>query len=289
VLSGVNTNASMELRIAALLDGRLTSQERQELLTELSASDEWRWVLADAARLAAPVPQVVRRSTPAWFRPALAIAASVVVVVGAGLWFRGQRDGAGGVLATLNRLQGPLPAGWSDRPWSSNRGASGPTTDHGRAVRVGVTLADLHLAIANRDTAATIALLTQSESLLADVAGSSLLLGSLRALAVDSRRVAAERTAAEDEVFREVAKLVGDAGASQGAWLEMARLAAIERDGRFFSGEGNGGVLEALVTSKDSSLQDEVRQLQTALAPPLPRDWTGIRTQIEHILATIAR
>ena len=293
-------------RLAAFLDGRLTEQERAEIVSQLSRSPADAGLLADTAAVLQEVD--VHEFTPstgtrrvrepaaptAWGskRRWIGVAAAIVVVAGAS-WFVMQRtttDDAGparyvAMLATSERL----PAGWNGQPWSATRSTTdGPMSSRARAVRLGARLVDLQVAANTADSVvATIA---------SDIAR---LLSAMPAAAVISNRYseisrrAGESSAslqpALDEAGSAVRLAAGADDVDLGSWLEAGRLAAIRGDASYFSSTWSRRHFDRLATAADlpaetKTTAERVRSTVVSRSPA----WSRVNADLTTVLGEVA-
>src|SRR5215831_10570733 len=124
-MNSVNKNEDLEL-LAALIDGRLTGEERARALKLLSESDEAIELFASTMRdQSKPEPTVVPISAARRWRQwkvAVPIAAAAVLAV---VMPRLVTLGAGADFATqfaMDFRQAPLSSGWDARGWTVTRG-----------------------------------------------------------------------------------------------------------------------------------------------------------------------
>ncbi|HEY7771370.1 MAG TPA: hypothetical protein VIB55_24580, partial [Longimicrobium sp.] len=164
-------------RLAALLDGDLSEQERNELLAELSPFDDDYQVLVGTAALlhemevqerqsqgrdAPPAPgAAIPLRPPArrrWGSPGrwAALAAGVAgIALAAGLAGRGSQGADAVRLAAGLEANTRLPEGWTERArWSSPRGDPSSRSSSAQAVQAGALLVDLAVAVRTRDAGA---------------------------------------------------------------------------------------------------------------------------------------
>jgi len=299
-------------RLGALLDGRLTERQRDELLARLAASDEGVEVFADALavtdeleredRLAGgaaaeagviPFRRPARRA--AWLSgPRLALAASLAAVaVGVTAWGLG-RGGEGaaddpGRYAALLARPG-IPAGWNASPWSAARAAGETMDPRARAVRIGARITELEAASAAGDSAAARRAAAEVGALLEPLPAA----GPAIAVYAEIGRRAGEPAAALATVRERgretAARLAGEDGVALGAWAEAARLAAARRDAEFFRARATRDALAR--AAHDPSLPAEARaaaeRARAALSAAAAPDWEAVEREAAGILAAAA-
>jgi Putative zinc-finger len=304
-------------RLSALLDGRLTGRERDEVLAHLAADDEDYQVFVDTADVlreaeagedAAPrreesgarreeegrIPPSLRPGARRWpgrapRRIALAAAAAGLVVL-AVLALRGRAAAPGDPVRLAGRLayaERGLPEGWTERrTWSSARGGAA-TRREARAARAGALLVDLSVAVAARDSADTRLLATQLRERFDAQATSSSPIRQVSARAGEPS--AALRPLVEKAAERLEARLGRD-HLRLGAWTEAASLAAYRRDEAFFrSGDTRRmlGRAERL-TAADPAARDALARVRAALPAEGAPDWDALTGTLDTLLGELA-
>jgi hypothetical protein len=224
-------------RIAALLDGRLDSRQRAEVLARLGESEAAMDAFADAAAVLRETTDSTiahRASRPHWRVAALALAACVVaaiVLVPVILSHSGQRSRDPGRFAAVLLADGISAApGWNGTPWSTTRGDGSPLTAEARASRIGARLVDLDLATG--DTSAS-HIANDIATLLDPLPASGPVVAIYRALAHPSGNVH-QRDSLAALGRPAAAEIAGPSSVDLGAWTEAARLAAARHDAAFF-------------------------------------------------------
>ncbi|MFL5539305.1 MAG: hypothetical protein ACJ8J0_09940 [Longimicrobiaceae bacterium] len=315
----------MNEEIGALLDGRLESGPRTELLARLAASDEDFDVFADTAavlreaeegdtaenepstvpsgqpeRSADVIPLRPRRAS-GWRSPAVRwlAAAAVLAAVGlipvlqsrAGAW----RDPAR--LAALAAHGKPLPAEW-DHPWGAKRGGPGSAaTDSGTAARAGALHVDLEVAAratGSPDTAA-IAQRARMVAALFDASGRS---GSGYLLSLYQTIADSTRFWTRGELLKHVSEAESFASGTDpdyfalGAWTEAALLAADRHDAAFFRAAESRRALERAM--RVDGLTEEEKGVVAALRHRIDegteiRDWTSVESELGELMQGLAR
>ncbi|HET6764429.1 MAG TPA: hypothetical protein VFH27_12175 [Longimicrobiaceae bacterium] len=175
-----------------------------------------------------------RRRGPGW-KAVLPIAAvvaglSVLPVV----WKSGRAETDPGVYAHQGSFGAAgLPAGWNRAPWSATRGADDGLSPRARAVRLGVAITDLELAVAANDPrAAEIA--GDVQRLLEPVPAAGAISQYYDGIAAGQVNGPAAE-AAVGKARLAIARLPDGEMVLTGAWLEAARLAAARHDAAFFA------------------------------------------------------
>ena len=293
-------------RLAALLDGRLSDDERTSVLAELASSDEAYDALVDAMAVlpelgeehhavesgaAATQPMHAKRRWHASRGRWLALAATLVIVAALPwLWSSGRgvkRRDPMHVVALLATQSAGLPSAWDGRPWTTTRGAGDPLTAASRAARLGARLVDLELAVRTRD-ARTGPLAAEIAVLLRDVPAGSPAAAIYREV---SRRAGAPRDSLAALLERgrvAAAALAGVEPVALGAWVETARLAAAAHDVHFFHDDASRDALTRASQLPDvapaaRAMLDRVRQ-SAATNPP---DWTRLESDLTALLAAL--
>jgi hypothetical protein len=281
-------------RIAALLDGGLSGEERAALLERLAQSSETMELLGDAAAIvheldpraaANPAevvdPRIRRRQMP-WL---LAVAAAVVAAVSIPFWMRSRPIAVGGNDA-LALLSVPIdrPATGVDEPWRASRGNPETVTPKGRAVRVGARTIDLEASLRTRDRVTDSALLNDISAELASVPASAPLVTSLWAITEDTST--SDRAIRIVEVRNALASFLGREWVATGAFIEAARIAATLQDTAFFASSRSRSMMERVTRSVE--LDSAARQAAgRALALGWDRtvvDWAALQRELTMLL-----
>jgi hypothetical protein len=290
--------------LAALLDGRLDQSRRAELLARLGSSDEALEAYAnaasvvseleagDTARSTAPSKAASRahpRRLPAWSWVAMA-AALAGVVVAPWLWTRARsvdREDPGRFADLVSAPGHALPPQWYGTPWPGTRGAGEPLSATARAVRLGVRLVDLELAVRTRDTTLT-RLTAEIVDLVEGLPAGSPVAEVYRDVA---RRASsgASTDALETTLERgrhAVSKLAGPDFVKLGAWAEAGRIGARQHNGDFLTARENRSMLEWALSS--SSLPQAanalLQQLHSNLQVNSPPDWNNLERDFAELL-----
>jgi hypothetical protein len=310
-------------RLAALLDGRLDAHRRDELLTELAASEDDFDAYADAVAITAelegaaaeapPVravsdasptqavpdappihadpgvtpidaaPSRRRGIAPRW----LALAA-VLAGVALAPWlltrFAGER---GGLVAVEARA---LPAGWDASPWGVTRGAGDGLTDDARAVRLGARLVDVELAVRGRDPA-TAQLATETAILLEQIPAASPAAGIYRQLAGRAGEPAERLEPLLAQGRELVPQMADEERVKLGAWLESARIAAATRDREFFASRTNRSRLKRMAgdAGLPPSARSAAERIRIALEASSDQDWGLLERELVALLRSLGR
>jgi hypothetical protein len=309
-------------RLAALLDGRLDAHQRDELLTELAASEDDFGAYADAvaitAELEGAAPEVtpinaVREVTPISAEPEvtptevapgvtpihaapsrrrglaprwLAIAAVLGgIALAPWLWTRFAADR--GLIAVEADA---LPAGWDASPWGATRGPGDPLTAEARAVRLGARLVDVELAVRGRDPA-TAQLATETAMLLEGIPGAAPAASIYREVARRAGEPAERLDPLLDRGREVVPQIAGEEGVKLGAWFESARIAAAARDDGFFASRATRSQLERMArdSSLDPSARDGVERIRAATVSSGDADWNTVQREVTTLLRLLGR
>ncbi|HEX8246207.1 MAG TPA: hypothetical protein VF541_22035 [Longimicrobium sp.] len=288
-------------RIAALLDGRLSGQERDALLAELGISDDELEILVDSAGITAELeeedhaagviplssrqprdaetPRITR--PPVWRRPALLSAAAVAVLaIGGGLLLSRGTSGAASPVGLLADPGAGVPAAWT-YPWTPTRGDGTPR--RAASVRFGAFAADLELSAHARDSTRTAAYADSVARLLEG-------LGSAASAAPGFRRLAEGRTVPTVEQVQRLAVRATEVlpeprMAELGTWIETARVAAEHRDEKFFAERQTRSYLEGAARLLPSeAARAALGRVRAALPAGSAPDWPRLRPALDDLL-----
>lgn len=301
-------------RLAALLEGRLEGQERDELLAYLANAGEDYQVFANSAAVLreieeeeaaqarkadeqvshSPAREVPPSVRPAW-KPArrrpralrwavpTVLAGLVALVLYPRSGDDGPRSGAVQLAALLETAGQGVPADWTAYPWPGKRGASagGSRTDGARA---GAMLVDLSVAVqaGNADDTRRI---VRDLQLFDEQGGAAL--GEIAARAgqpSDSLRPLVQQAQERLEGLyeRDFVRL--------GAWAQAGRLAARRRDAAYFATGDVRGMLEPAerLTREDAPAQRALSAVRATLpAEGAPR-WDALETAFRDLLVALA-
>ena len=283
-------------RLAALLDGRLTTAEAALVRAQLAkADDDTIAAYADAVALIAPdgssaevIPISSARTPRRWIAPSLAAAAVLVV---AGLLVRrpasiGSHNAEGYQPAAFAEALTPSAVAPDDPGWSATRGGDLGVSERGRSVRIGALLTDLEIAAARG--AKTTSQSAAISALLEDLTGGSLAASSLRQL--DSVGTTASTAIRRREAGRQAYGMIDGRYADIGAWLEASRVAAGLKDSTFSvqwpAQEAFGALLH------DDKLDQDTRSAVNrflVLYTQVPIDFTSRRAALDDVLRFLAR
>lgn len=253
-MDSTESHANLEL-IAALIDGRLSDEDRARALRLLSESDEALDLFASSVRLANEsgakvLPIGSARRWPRWqlLVPVAAAAAIAVLIVP-----RVARRGSGGTLGEQYAMElardpkfaNGLTMGWADRGWSVARGAPpvrGPSAQRGSSIdpklafRLGVRSVDVQVANRAGDTAVARRVTNEVLETLKVVAFSEAVGESYKTLestlAREPRDASIQRAS---EAERQLRDFLGSPMFGFGQWAGAAELAARTRDASFFT------------------------------------------------------
>ncbi|HTE46188.1 MAG TPA: hypothetical protein VK636_13135 [Gemmatimonadaceae bacterium] len=268
-----DSNADLEL-IAALLDGRLSGEEKVRAMKLLADSDDARELFASSLRTVqdvgvggstpdvkqdvkvVPIGAARRRSQWKVFVP-LAAAAVLTIVVVPKLVNRGSQTDSANAYATMltqnPRFAGELHTGWEQR-WAVTRGgeptsqapgtqAAGSPAESRLAFRLGVRSVDLQVALSRGDTALAQRVTNEILETLKGVAFSELVGARYTELqqkiSTDARAQLIERASGDEGELRNLLGSSLVAPFAFGEWTGAAELAAETHDASFF--ESNHG------------------------------------------------
>lgn len=311
-------------RLAALLDGRLSGAERDELLARLADQDEDLALFAEAAAIQreleaedgvgadTPVHASAADAEPADAEPGviplrrpeaarrgvdrrwLAVAAVVAGIALVPLAWRASQGGGvrepAQAVAMLGNSSAGLPVGWNDnRPWSNTRGGADGLSDEARAARVGAWIVNLELAVRTRDAEATRQLVATIAAALTEANASGTYAASqFQALADRAGADPAELLPALHDASDAAADAVDEDRFALGAWAEAARFAAAGRDVAFFRDARTGRTLseaEELV-GDDEQAGPALAAIRAALGAESTQ-WPELETGTNNLLGAL--
>ena len=299
-------------RIGALIDGRLTPEERTQVLAHLTASEQDRDVFADTAAVlraleeeaaespaAVAIPQVpppapalppersrpsrgwardTRRRVPRWAWGAAA--AAIVLAVALSVVMRrvaGTIPAPEDHLAVLVRDDAVAPEvpRWSLRGEAPGAGM--------RASRLGVVHVRLRLAFERDDRARRDSLLAVARDL---VRNDATLTQAYNALA--RPRSTKDNLA---EVGERAARAVGEERFRLGAWAEAARLASLGENEAFIQASWNRRALDraAVLPGLPDEAYDAVDDLRGALPTHGGVNWTVLRQATARLVTALTQ
>lgn len=271
--------------IAKVLEGRATPEERAYVLARADESPELLAILADAAAAmedTAPAKTLVFTGRGRGVRQAALIAIAAVVAFVIAVPVMQSRSGppAFGGLA-----EGMLAAGAGARDgavFSRTRGESDEAFK-ALSVRAGARTMDYMILSAGRDTAATTAAI-EIIALLRGVAGGSAAAAQFEAVPASPNRVTALAAA-----ISSMEQVLDARAFRQAAWIELARLAAMQRDSAVLSGRELRQGIRA--TAKDGSIseavRDDARRLAELASSPNP-SWAEIEQLCSRLLMELS-
>jgi hypothetical protein len=308
-------------QLASLIDGRLDAGRREALIARLARDEDVREALADAAAVLAGLeaegahadflappgsaestaahPETERYAGPMDRRLAiratrpttwLALAALVAALTALPFLLRDTRTPSSAVaeyaLLLEDRAAG-LPDGWDARPWGATRSAADPMTAGARATRVGARLAALRVALDARDVVAA-DLAVDLAIMLDGLVGAGPIASGYRDVA---RMVTEDPALASREtvLLRPAAmEAVGTRRASDGEFLETARIAALRGDVAFFRARAAHSALDSLAVSNAEQVDaaSHVWRIRQALDRPVP-DLASVHHEVRSLLAAL--
>ncbi|MGH7617938.1 MAG: hypothetical protein ACREPM_11970 [Gemmatimonadaceae bacterium] len=277
-------------RLAALIDGRLSTRDRDAALARIAESPDDMEVMADVLAVAAELDGDVidiRSRAPGRGRAPRShyirwlVAAAVVLAVALPVMMRRGASPSGIAYATLLSSRTPLAPGWDTPDWSATRGSSDAIKERARAVRVGAVTSAIDIAIARHDSA-TPPLARQAAALLVDVPGASDVVTTYRTMAASGAPVAPEEARRARDRAR---SMVTTWAFDEGAWLEAARIAAVDRDSAFFRSSESLAQLRELEQQADARTQADVFAVRRLIGQG---DWEALEDKTTNILALLA-
>jgi hypothetical protein len=283
-------------RLAALIDDRVTEEERAMMLERLANSADDLEIAADATAAVSylqsqsssqSLPEstsansrVIAGSRKRW-RTAGIVGLSLAAAAATLITVRLPRDDGRNVRATSGEMIGALsdkPApltNWNYYPWARTRGAAhaGDTTI---LIRVGVRAADLAYAVAAQDTMAS-QLANDIAMLLQDIPGGSAIsaLYTEAARGMDAQLFAQPASGLEELPQQDVIAV--------GSALEAARIAAERKDRAWFERDPGRRAVTWLSRNPLISPADRV-SLEEILRRP--DDWKKTQATLDRVLGS---
>jgi hypothetical protein len=273
-------------RLAALLDGRLSSADAAAVRQALSAADDdalaaYADAIAIAQELSAESTAVVPLRRRRWMIPAVAAAAIVVLIPI--LWQLRARQSAVHGPAQYAAL---VPAGVAlpaTDIWGATRGAS-VASGQAIAVRAGALVVDLGVAL--QRGAATTAIVSALADDLSPVSGATAVVANLRAIAAHGGAAAFSYEPLAASILTSVDSELGTAG----AWLEAVRLTHAAGVTMLTERAPAAAVLAPLARRTDLSEQQRASiELLLALTGKTSRQSPEIHDAAESLLRRLGR
>lgn len=288
--------------IAALIDGRLTGEAREQAIHQLAESEAAFEAFAEALRSRAgahataptPVPFVRRRRIPA-VRP-LAAAAVVLLLVGGSISvYLIRQDGgsapAARLVAAVIDRNPVLAEGWSQRGWSVTRGGPSRLVEPSLAFRLGVRTVDLHLALALGDTSEAQVFLGEIAGWLAEIDLSQLVQARYERL---GEQLAGEEPAdilgLAAEAEQSLEGFLASPSFRLGRWSEAALVSAREGVPDLFESSQTEQFLERQASMHPDATAGAVRQIAELIQRLIQNgiDPSEYRALEDHLLELIA-
>lgn len=285
-------------RLAALLDGRLSTAEASAVRAQLTNADEDTLsAFADAVAIVSGVggvpagdtPQVVSLDRARRFRwvsvSAVLLAAGLVgaIVLRPHLYPRAPL-GQAGLIDYASSLPSTIAAPTTP-VWGNTRGGASVVSEAGRSVRMGALLTDLAIALSRGDPVSG-SIAESMASYLGDVATAGSIANDLRDAA---RGASATRNQELHRLALQSVQFVDEPLARAGAWIEAARLASAAGDMEFFSQFPAEIALKPLDRPDIQAVQAEALKLLVAHTRPPVTDRAALRGVIEAGLKALSR
>jgi hypothetical protein len=287
-------------RIASLIDGRLSPEDRAALLAELDTTAEAFEIYNDAVAALrdgdTQAPAIVvsgsspsRRSSRSFrfYAPIIALAAVLVIAVALPVLRRAGTSGLEGPGAVAGMLQ-PMTdatAMWRRAPWTESRGSSEALSTRARGIRIGARIVDLDLLVRSRDTsAARVAL--QVATLLEGIPAGTVAASAYRSIAAQGINASPDALGRAG-AFAE--KVVGPTEVRVGAWIEAARFAAVQRNTSFFESMHRDEIARGITSLPTSPAAAQMAFAElTRLLDASPRDWIAVENALTVLLREVA-
>lgn len=273
--------------LAALLDGRLKGADRQAALARLAASPEDVELLGDVLAVekeVGAVRDIGSRRRPWLDTKWLAVAAVLMLAVVLPMTLRRSGVPTNQNYASLLTSRGKLAPGWENHSWAATRGATDGMTERARGVRAGALTTAIDVASARGADSVVGRLAFQVAALFVDVPGAGAVVGTFREIAGGGTGGGPDRL----RVARLNARaLVPESAFDNGAWLEAARIAAIDHDSAFFAGATSRDHLASLQSdaTADPRLKDDVDAATRAIGRG---DWDAAAAATTNVLTLLA-
>ena len=245
--------------LAATIEGTASESERESVLRRVGSSKQAYAEFAEASAITRefdaaplvsterptgedPVPRVTANKVR--YIAAFALLAATLAIFVVSRRFR-DRESDFLRVAQATKISGAgdsgsiaasLGVGWSEPPWSTRRGADGPSDAAHRAFRTGVRSAQLQVALTAEDSSAVANAVAQLRDLVSGVAGAAALNLRLAALAKSPRTADVGTRFAISTQSR---ALIGDSEwFNLGVWTAVADIAAANGQAEFFAQSG---------------------------------------------------
>ncbi|HYR09454.1 MAG TPA: hypothetical protein VEQ60_16835 [Longimicrobium sp.] len=233
-------------------------------------------------------PEREERRGPSPWMKAAAVIAGIALLSALGLALRGGTPGAAEPLQLAARLDGGLPADWTnDRPWETVRGGGPSRERNARAAQAGAMMVQLAVAARAGDTAQSRVIARQLAARHDDGAAPDTPLRRMAdgpTVPPDSLQPLLQQatTRLEDSLERDHLRL--------GAWVEAARLAARARNQPFFTAGDTQAALDHAEkqTRGDDAARAPLARVRAALPADGPPEWESLEADLKTLLGEIA-
>jgi hypothetical protein len=276
-MDSTDYDADLE-RIAALIDGRLSGEEKAKAMKLLGESDEALEVFAHSLKERQADSEKIRpiQSARRWRRWTVVVPAAAAAIVAIAV-LPTMRKHAGVPLgdqyaSMLMPAAGQLPSGWERRPWVT-RGTGGAsavsqTPESKLVFRLGVRSVDLQVALRRGDQSMAGTIAEEMQATLAGVGLANPVAASYGELKASvSSDALAQSTARATAAERDLRDLVDTRAFGFGQWVGAADLAAQAHNAGFFESYGtrvarsvSEGALDAEDTKALRDIDDRVAQ-----------------------------
>ncbi len=275
-------------RLSALIEGRLSPDERRRLLAEIEASPDARALFADVLAALPPESAAVSLGDRRWSAAprtgtwiGLAAAAVLVIAVSATLMRRGRGElpEPGVLVASLALADSGAARILGEPVWRVARGATDPArVASARAVCLGATLATFEAQRERADTNSAITALDAAAQL-ESFPGGGIAASAWRALG-DLNAIPTDRAVLSAISLAE--QVVGQRPLRLGAMLQAARIAAATGDSAFLSRSTVRTIVGA-ATQVDASATSLAREFEQRAQQRSP-DWPGVLIAVDNLL-----
>jgi hypothetical protein len=273
-------------KLAAAIDGRMDSRERDAVMAELAASPEDLEILGDVLAVEqghAPAQAIpIGRGARKTWRNVAAAAAVVLVATSVYIGGRGGDTLAvyGESLATRGAV---IPPDWNAQPWGVIRGGALQNAEDVVAVRIGARMTDLVVAIRAND-AVVPEIANELAAIVGEFPGGAVL--SERFAAIGHATAVDDRLARAADAEQGMRARLDEASLRWGAWLEAARLAAQRNDAEFFGSRESRQMLRQDPPAESEDARTAWEAIRASAGSSAPA-WDQVLSDLTLLLAML--